>query len=141
MAHATVDRVEGLHQPTAAVLVAGIEEIPLPGRSWSSPPRPPSAAPSLMRGGTGRGERFPPPGDRGTQHDLAKERTPLKRILCRTGPPKVEMGDGPSKNEHASFSEPISDRHERRKVLRVPGVPFAGERPAPVRGRAEKPVP
>jgi hypothetical protein len=30
-----------------------------------NPFAPPSAAPSLMRGGTGRGREIPPPGDRG----------------------------------------------------------------------------
>ncbi len=36
----------------------------------------------------------------------------------------------PSKNQHVSISEPISDRHERREEFRVSGVPFAGERPS-----------
>jgi hypothetical protein len=63
-----------------------------PGRRLACPisfPRPPSAAPSLMRGGTGRGRETPPPGDRGTRHDLAAKRPPPNQYFADP-PPRVE---------------------------------------------------
>jgi len=111
MAHATVDRVEGGHQPAAAVLVVGIEEIPLPGRSRSCSPAATLRCPLSDERGNGKGEReIPPPPGIGGFNTISPTATPLKAILCRTVPPKVEIGDGPSKNVHASFSEPFAIR-------------------------------
>src|SRR5262245_20108642 len=98
------------------------------GASLSSP-RPPPVSASPRGGGDGRGEGANSSRSRRRRHRL-NHRLPYWS-------PRDDLGTGTSKNNHASISEPISGRHERREV-RAPGVAFAGERPAPTGERAAK---
>jgi len=58
------------------------------------------------------------------QRDLANGDTTQKNRLPHSPPRSSILGGEGEQNLHASISEPIRERHERREV-RVPGVAFA----------------
>ena len=102
MAHATVDRVEGV-----PVLL---------------PLRPPSAAPLSDERGNGKGERDSPGGDRGNQSRTPRSGHRSHEFLPDWSP--RSSGTGASKTQHASISEPIGARAGMNGTnLRAPGVP------------------